>query len=49
MLYLINDFDGKKSKTVHIAPNVNDVMIYLADKENLKKIKGEIKITKVVL
>ncbi len=49
MLYIINDFDGKKNKTVHIAKSENEVMIFLANEENLKKIKGELKITKVML
>lgn len=49
MLYIINDFDGKKNKTVHIAKNENEVMIFLADPENMKRIKGELKIVRVTL
>lgn len=49
MLFIINDFDGKKNKTIHIAKSENEVMIFLADPENIKRIKGELKINKVML
>lgn len=49
MIFIINDFDGKKSKTIHIAKNENEVMIFLGNAENLKRIKGELKIVRITL
>ncbi len=55
MIYLINDISydtfsvAGKIKTLFVCQSEDEVLKILADKKNLKKFKGEIKIVKVVL
>lgn len=49
MIYLINDIHNGKTKTIKICETESQVLEALSDINILRKIKGEIKIVKVVL
>ena len=54
MLYLVKDeiknmIGQTKCHVVKVCLNENEVMAYLAKKENLKQFKGDIKVERVVL
>ena len=54
MLYLIKDetkniLGQTKCTVIKVCLNENEVMSYLAKKENLKQFKGDIKVERVVL
>lgn len=49
MLYIVKDKRAFGVKTMAILQTEEEVLKYLSKKENLKKIKGDIKIETVVL